>query len=163
LLSGGLDEYSIEKLVRAGVPVDAFGVGTSLDVSDDAPTLDMAYKLQEYAGRPRRKRSPGKVSLPGAKQVFREHNAGGESAADQITLEGEQAGGRPLLTEVMRAGRRIAGSPDLSRIREYCSRELRALPAVLKDLHAAHEPVPFPVEVSRTLSELVARMDAAGD
>jgi nicotinate phosphoribosyltransferase len=138
-------------------------VGTSLDVSDDAPTLDMAYKLQEYAGRPRRKRSPGKVSLPGSKQVFRERNAGGESTGDQITLDGEQAGGRPLLYEVMRAGTRIAVKPELVQIRQYCARELKALPAVLRELRAAPGPEPYPVEISRTLSELVARMDAAGD
>jgi nicotinate phosphoribosyltransferase len=163
LLSGGLDEYSIEKLVRDGVPADAFGVGTSLDVSDDAPTLDMAYKLQEYAGKPRRKRSPGKVSLPGAKQVFRERGAGGEIAADAITLEGEHARGEPLLTEVMRAGRRIAGKLELERIRGHCAAELKALPRELKALHALQEPVPYPVAISPALSELVARMDAAGD
>jgi len=163
LLSGGLDEYSIEKLVRAGVPVDAFGVGTSLDVSDDAPTLDMAYKLQEYAGRPRRKLSSGKVSLPGPKQVFRECDSYGKSAGDQITLDGEQAGGRPLLCEVMRAGRRIAERPQLEQIRGYCARELKALPQVLRDLSEVHEPLPYSVEISRKLTELVARMDAAGD
>ena len=49
VLSGGLDECSIDRMVRDGVPVDAFGVGTSLDVSQDAPALDMAYKLEELA------------------------------------------------------------------------------------------------------------------
>ena len=163
LLSGGLDEYRIEELVRAAVPADAFGVGTSLDVSDDAPTLDMAYKLQEYAGRPRRKLSPGKVSLPGPKQVFRERNAGGESSADQITLDGEQAAGRPLLLEVMRAGRRVAEKPELMRIRQYCAGELKALPPALRGLREAHDPKPYSVEISRELTELIARMDAAGD
>jgi len=163
LLSGGLDEYSIEKLVLDGVPADAFGVGTSLDVSDDAPTLDMAYKLQDYAGRPRRKRSPGKVSLPGAKQVFRERNAGGEITADVITLESESAGGAPLLAEVMRNGRRIAETPELLQIRADCARELRALPPVLRELREAQQTVLHPVGISAGLSELVARMDAAGD
>ncbi|HET7198296.1 MAG TPA: nicotinate phosphoribosyltransferase, partial [Burkholderiales bacterium] len=65
VLSGGLDEHQIEELLSAGVPVDAFGVGTALDVSSDAPALDMAYKLEEYAGQPRRKSSPGKATWPG--------------------------------------------------------------------------------------------------
>jgi nicotinate phosphoribosyltransferase len=66
VLSGSLDEYRIDELVRGAVPVDAFGVGTHLDVSADAPALDMAYKLESYAGRGRRKRSAGKATWPGA-------------------------------------------------------------------------------------------------
>jgi len=72
--SGSLDEYQIEKLVQAGAPVDSFGVGTHLDVSADAPYLDCAYKLQEYAGNPTRKRSSGKITLPGRKQLFRRYD-----------------------------------------------------------------------------------------
>lgn len=70
LVSGSLDE---EKLARdfAGLPIEGFGIGTRLDVSADAPSLDCAYKLEEYAGKPRRKCSAGKATLPGRKQVFR--------------------------------------------------------------------------------------------
>ncbi|MGO9513173.1 MAG: nicotinate phosphoribosyltransferase [Steroidobacteraceae bacterium] len=169
LLSGGLDEYSIEKLVRDGVPMDAFGVGTALDVSDDAPALDMAYKLQEYSGTPRRKRSPGKVTWPGAKQVFRERGQSGEIVCDRIALVGEQAPvgeqnrGEPLLTEVMRAGRRVGDVPELKQIREYCSRELQALPQALRDLGDTQGSGPIPVLISDALRKLVATMDAAGD
>ncbi len=42
-----------------------------LDTSADAPYLDCAYKIQEYAGRLRRKRSEGKATWPGRKQVYR--------------------------------------------------------------------------------------------
>jgi nicotinate phosphoribosyltransferase len=163
LLSGGLDEYRIEKLARDAVPVDAFGVGTAVDASDDAPTLDMAYKLQEYAGKPRRKRSPSKVSLPGAKQVFRERGAKGEITGDWIALTGEQARGQALLSEVMRDGKRIAAKPQLKRIRDYCAGELEALPEKLRDLREAQEREPFPVKISQPLSDLIARMDAADD
>jgi nicotinate phosphoribosyltransferase len=163
LLSGGLDEHRIEKLMRAAVPADAFGVGTAVDASDDAPTIDMAYKLQEYAGKPRRKRSPSKVSLPGAKQVFRERNGGGEISSDCIALEGELAAGEPLLAEVMRAGKRVAHKPSLEQIREHCARELKDLPAPLRDLHEAPDPAPYPVAISKALSDLVAKMDEADD
>jgi nicotinate phosphoribosyltransferase len=161
-LSGGLDEYRIEKLVQEDVPANAFGVGTSVDASDDAPTIDMAYKLQEYAGRPRRKRSPSKISLPGAKQVFRERKAGGEIAGDWITLDDEHARGEALLSEVMRDGKRIADKPDLERIRDYCAGELKALPPALRDLREA-QGQPFAVEISQALSDLVSRMDATAD
>ncbi|HVY64404.1 MAG TPA: nicotinate phosphoribosyltransferase, partial [Gammaproteobacteria bacterium] len=76
LASGGLDEHSVARLVADGAPIDGFGIGTSLDVADDCPALDCAYKLQEYAGRPRRKRSTGKATWPGAKQVWRQRSAG---------------------------------------------------------------------------------------
>jgi nicotinate phosphoribosyltransferase len=163
LLSGGLDEYRIEKLVREAVPVNGFGVGTAVDASDDAPTIDMAYKLQQYAGKPRRKRSLSKVSLPGAKQVFRERKDGGEIGGDWITLDGEHARGEALLSEVMRDGKRVAEKATLKRVREYCAGQLKSLPAVLQDLYEAEDPVPYPVEISQTLSDLVASMDAAGD
>ena len=35
--SGDLDEYRIEELMAAGAPIDAFGVGTQLGTSGDAP------------------------------------------------------------------------------------------------------------------------------
>jgi nicotinate phosphoribosyltransferase len=94
-------------------PGERSGVGTPLDVSAAAPTLDMAYKLQEYAGKPRRKRSPGKATWPGAKHVFRERGARGELLRDEIVLAGEKARGAPLLCEVMRNGRRVDDAPDL--------------------------------------------------
>lgn len=162
-LSGGLDEHSIDNLIHDGVPMDAFGVGTSLDVSDDAPALDIAYKLQEYAGKPRRKRSPGKVTWPGVKQVFRERGSNGEITCDRIALDGEQDRGEPLLVEVMHAGRRVADRPRLDRIREGCSRELKALPLELRSLSATTESTLYPVPISAALQKLAATMDAVGD
>ncbi len=134
VLSGGLDELRIAALVSSGAPADAFGVGTSLDVSADAPALDMAYKLQMYAGRPRRKRSPGKATWPGAKQVFREYGPDGVALRDRIVLDGERAAGTPLLAEVMKSGRPSATSPSLETIRRDCSRHIRALPKYVLQL-----------------------------
>src|SRR5206468_13061473 len=75
--SGDLDEQAVRELVRAGAPIDGFGLGTRIDTSADAPYLDSAYKLEEYAGRPRRKRSEGKATWPGRKQVYRRHGSDG--------------------------------------------------------------------------------------
>src|SRR5690606_5210661 len=71
-VSGSLDEYEIARLRAHGAPIDAYCIGTRLSVSEDAPSLDCAYKLHEYAGKPCRKRSPGKESWPGPRQVFRQ-------------------------------------------------------------------------------------------
>jgi nicotinate phosphoribosyltransferase len=159
VLSGGLDEHQIEELLTGGVPVDAFGVGTALDVSSDAPALDMAYKLEEYAGQPRRKSSPGKATWPGAKQVYRERSSAGQYLRDRIVRLGEGAAGRPLLQEVMRNGRRVATRPPLSRIRDYCHAELEALPPVLREL--GQGPEEYPVSISEALRSLAESMDAA--
>lgn len=157
VLSGGLDEHQIDALVSSGVPADAFGIGTSLDVSSDAPALDMAYKLEEYAGKARRKRSPGKVTWPGAKQVFRERGAAGECLRDRIALSGERQAGEPLLVEVMRGGRRLGSAPTLASIREHCAAELLALPPAVREL--GEGPSPYPVTRSASLEALAAAVD----
>jgi nicotinate phosphoribosyltransferase len=162
-LSGGLDEQQIAALVSSGAPADAFGVGTSLAVSADAPALDMAYKLQMYAGRPRRKRSPGKATWPGAKQVFREYGPDGVAMRDRVALEGEKAAGRPLLAAVMRAGRRIATPRPLEVIRSECGRWTRTLPGHLlrlDEVPAGSRDAPgYPVTRSAAVEALAASND----
>lgn len=71
VVRGGLDEYGIEDLVAANAPIDLFAVGTKVGTSADAPYLDLAYKLVEYAGRPVMKLSAAKLTAPAPKQIFR--------------------------------------------------------------------------------------------
>ena len=75
--SGGLDEDELMALEKANAPIDGFGIGTSLTTSSDAPALDCVYKLEEYAGLARRKHAPGKDTLPGRKQVWRDQETCG--------------------------------------------------------------------------------------
>lgn len=159
VLSGGLDEHAIGQLVGQNVPVDAFGVGTALDVSADAPALDMAYKLQAYAGKPRRKISPGKQTWPGAKQVFRSYEAADDRVHDRIALLGEETPGQPLIREVIREGRCSRTLPTLREIREYASGQMRGLPASLQALQGEGEGR-VTVEISPGLRALAAGMDA---
>lgn len=155
--SGNLDEYEVGRLVAAGAPIDGFGVGTRMNTSADAPYLDCAYKLQEYAGVARRKRSEGKATWPGRKQVFRRFDATGRMAGDTLTLEGESAAGEPLLAPVMRAGRRLAPSPALAEVRRHAQAQLAALPTALRRLDVA---VPYDVEVAEPLRALAREVDA---
>ena len=79
----------------ADAPIDGYGIGTSLTTSSDVPALDCAYKLQEFAGTPRRKKSEGKATWPGRKQVYRTFDAEGRMSGDVLGLadepgEGEQ-------------------------------------------------------------------------
>jgi nicotinate phosphoribosyltransferase len=154
--SGGLDEHDLEHLCAQGAPIDGFGVGTKLDTSADAPYLDCAYKLQEYAGLARRKRSEGKVSWPGRKQVYRASDSGGKFAGDLLTLESDPGYGESLIVPVMRQGRRVAIAEDLATIRERLASQLGRLPQEVKLLR---DPVPYPVRVSEALQALAAEVD----
>ena len=158
VVSGGLDEYAIEDLVKNSAPVDAFGVGTALAVAADAPALDMAYKLQDYAGKARRKRSPGKATWPGVKQVFRERGAQRHIVRDAVALVEEAVPGEALLVEVMREGHTVAPATPLAQIRAYCLQEVHALPAPLHDLLQSTGAVP--VRISEALRALAAQLDA---
>jgi nicotinate phosphoribosyltransferase len=148
--SGNLDEYAIRDLLSQGAPIEGFGVGTKLDTSEDAPYLECAYKLMEYAGTPRFKKSQGKVTIPGRKQVFRRFEDG-TMAADVLTVEGDELPGTPLLAKVMNGGKRVAGQRDLKDIARYTRSQLKALPAHFQRL--ATTP-PYPVKVSSVLSGL---------
>ncbi|HSH43326.1 MAG TPA: nicotinate phosphoribosyltransferase [Arenicellales bacterium] len=161
MVSGGLDEYDVRDLLAAGVPVDGFGIGTALVVSDDAPTVDLSYKMVEYESRPRMKLSTGKVSLPGRKQIFR-HTDGERHAGDTLAVYGEDLDGEPLLVPVMREGRRTAaGRWTLEEARQRCARELDALPDALHAMEALPGEKAYPVSISRELAE--SRRRLSGD
>jgi nicotinate phosphoribosyltransferase len=155
--SGGLDEDEIDAMLRAGAPIDGFGVGTSLTTSSDVPALDCAYKLQEYAGVPRRKRSSGKATWPGRKQVWRSYAADGRMAGDVVGLEDETHAGEPLLRLVMQNGRRVEPPPTLTDIRARAARELARLPEPLRSLG---DGATYPVRVSESLKKVAAETDA---
>jgi nicotinate phosphoribosyltransferase len=155
--SGNLDEWRLRELLASGAPIDGFGIGSRLDVSADAPYLDCAYKLQEYAGRARRKRSEGKATWPGRKQVFRRF-VDGRMAGDTIALEQDHEPGEPLLKRVMAEGRRLDNSPSLAEIRELAALNLAALPEPLRQLEDAPA---YPVQIADSLRMLAQVVDAA--
>ena len=154
LASGGLSEDSIAALLAAGAPIDAFGIGTSLTTSSDVPMLDCVYKLQEYAGLPRRKRSPGKATWPGRRQVWR-HYAAGHMSGDVVSIESDKQAGEPLLQLVMRGGRRVGSQVSLLDCRARAARELSRLPQALRRL----EPTTYPVAVAPALKHLAGEVD----
>jgi nicotinate phosphoribosyltransferase len=155
--SGNLDEHRIARLVRAGAPIDGFGVGTSLTTSSDAPSLDAVYKLQQYAGKPRRKRSASKSTWPGAKQVFRHYDEAGHMQRDVVTADGHASAGTPLLERVMTRGRRTRPPESLAHARARVAGELEHLPGALRDLGPACES--FPVEIASALRALANEVD----
>jgi nicotinate phosphoribosyltransferase len=155
--SGGLDEDSLAEMLQAGAPIDGFGIGTSLTTSSDVPALDCAYKLQEYAGLARRKRSAGKATWPGRKQVWRRYGPDGCMAGDVLSLESDDQRGEPLLQLVMRGGRRVAPPPTLAETRARAARDLARLPEPLRQLNPEGS---YPVQVADALVQLASEVDS---
>lgn len=154
--SGSLDEYAIAALLRSGAPIDGFGVGTSLTTSSDSPTLDCVYKLQEYGGVPRRKRSAQKQTWPGRKQIWRRYGASGTMISDVLSLDNDTQDGNALLHPVMRDGRRLGLKPTLDDIRARTAAELASLPEDLQQLDAERI---YPVKIGEALTALTAAVD----
>ncbi|MCA1408338.1 nicotinate phosphoribosyltransferase [Ensifer sp. IC3342] len=152
--SGGLDEWSIEGLLRAGAPIDAFGVGTDMMVSPDAAALDIAYKLTEYAGIGRMKLSANKVTLPGRKQAFR-HIRNGAAVGDTIGRGYEDLSGRRLLEPVMTEGRRMRACKSLATIADETRMLIRELPPHLRALK--HAALAYPIHISSELADYEAQ------
>jgi nicotinate phosphoribosyltransferase len=155
--SGNLDENRLRDLVQSGAPIDGFGVGTRMNTSADAPYLDCAYKLQEYGGRARRKRSEGKATWPGRKQVYRSYDANGKLARDTLTLADDVQTGEPLLQLVMKGGKRTSAPQPLGAIRTHAATELGRLPPRLRSLDPAP---PYEVAIAVLLRALAQEVDA---
>ncbi len=161
--SGNLDEYRIAELIRAGAPIDAFGVGTALTVSDDAPSADYTYKLSDYLGRPRLKTSAGKATVPGRKQVFRGVDASGHYSQDLIALIDESAASvtrefkpavskvTPVLQPVFENGRRSTAAPTLEQSRDHFMSQFAMLGAKQRSLTS---PAVYPVRLTAALNAM---------
>jgi len=154
--SGGLDEHELAAITAAGAPIDGFGIGTSLTTSSDAPALDCAYKLEEYAGSARRKLSAGKATWPGRKQVWRHFGPDGRMAGDVLSVADDDQPGEPLIEPVMRNGKRLAAAPALADVRARAAANLDRLPASLKRLEPGEN---YPIEIAGALSKLTEEVD----
>lgn len=159
IASGGLDEEEIHRLLGAGAPIDGFGVGTSLTVSQDVPGLDIVYKLVEYDGRPVAKFSGDKSIFPGRKQVFRDDDV----AQDLLSLRDADEAGTPLLQPTWKDGARLIDPFDLETVRARVRAGLELLPASWRrPPYLDRAPLPT---LGRSLEELTeeVRRSAFGD
>jgi nicotinate phosphoribosyltransferase len=154
LVSGELDEYRIRDLVAEGAPIDGFGVGTALSTSEDAPALGGVYKMVQIQDGSRLrdviKRSAGKATWPGLKQVYRVTSSG-IATRDVIALEGEACDGRPLLEPVIEHGRRVGAAAPIATLRSRALSSISELPPSLRQLDPAG---PYEASVSPGLTEL---------
>jgi nicotinate phosphoribosyltransferase len=155
IVSGDLDEWKIQDLIRADAPIDSYAVGTALVTSDDAPALGGVYKLVEIESngvmRPVMKRSAGKSTWPGRKQVWRviDH---GVAVRDVIGLENEKPPGDAvsLLEPMMRKGRRVSAPTSLDNARQHRAERVALMPVAFRELST---PVEYRVERSPLLNQ----------
>ena len=153
--SGDLDEWKIRDLLAGNAPIDAFGVGTELITSRDAPALSMVYKLVAIDGQGKIKLAPGKKTYPGAKQVWRRLSAAGHFAGDHVTGATETSHGTPLLQKFIHQGELTGQLPDLQSIRAFVQSQSHALPGEFKNLDSAQT---YPISYSDALEEEAARL-----
>jgi nicotinate phosphoribosyltransferase len=156
VLTGDLEEHSIAAL--AAVPVDGYGVGTSLVTGSGAPTANLVYKLVARDGAdgqplmPVAKRSVGKPSRGGRKWAAREISADGTAVAERITdtPPGEPPGsaGRPLLQQLVRDGELVGDEPvEAARNRHRAA--VAELPAHARQLSRGYPAIPTTFSPSR--------------
>lgn len=149
--SGDLDEWKIAKLKAAGACIDGYGLGTGLVTGSPVNGI---YKLVEIDGIPVMKKSSGKLTYPGRKQIFRCFE-GEKVKADRLGLVTESpVFEKPLLQLVVKQGQRLQKPESLADIRERTAVSVASLPAETRDLD---NPLPLPVEFSAALQELTQR------
>ncbi|WP_337177845.1 nicotinate phosphoribosyltransferase [Paludisphaera sp.] len=159
--SGDLDEFAVEGLIAAGAPIDAYGIGTELVTSRDAPAISMVYKLVELDGSGRFKLAPGKKTYPMAKQIYRRRDAAGILAGDLVARADEPAppGMEPMLVPILREGQFVGRRATLAEARDRCRAQLAALP---DDLKALRSDATYPVAYSDRLEADAARLMREG-
>jgi nicotinate phosphoribosyltransferase len=150
MATSDLNEYRILEYTAAGAPLDAFGVGTDLATSADAPALGAVYKLVELeengTKRYTAKLSEGKHTMPGMKQVFR------HADRDVIARAGECGAGQPLIRPVISRGRLVEPLPDIHEARRNTRESLSRLPVACRSLFESEDK--YPVEYSAELRRL---------
>ena len=153
--SSGFDEYSLKELIDGGARIDAFGVGTRMGTSADAPYLDMVYKMVRIGDRNVRKQSEGKTTLAGAKQVFRKLDTDGRFVEDLLGVRDESPEGyTALLQPVIQNGAQLAPPPTLGEIRDRFADTFKRLDARYKRFE---DPAEYPVRLSERLVDLQRR------
>ncbi|MCS7043781.1 MAG: nicotinate phosphoribosyltransferase [Bryobacteraceae bacterium] len=158
MATGDLNEYKILELVAAGAPIDAFGVGTELATSHDAPSHGAVYKLVEHwsplGRRYTAKFSQDKATLPGAKQVFRFADRDVIGRAHECPMEGAEALLRPVIVK----GEPACPLPSAGEARRRARQALEALPKKLRSLFEADPP--YRIELSDELIQLAEEVRA---
>lgn len=154
-----LDEFKIAELERKGAKVDVYCPVTEIITISDRPVLEAVYKLAEITGKDGKVRytakfSPGKISLPGKKQVFRNYGRDGKMLKDIVGLENENLG-ESLLVSYIKNGKVVKKLPSLEVLKNYINKALSLLPDKLKDVEVQQK---YDVNISNTLNSILTKL-----
>jgi nicotinate phosphoribosyltransferase len=164
IASGDLNEYKIQELLARGAPIDMFGVGTELVTSYDDPAMSGVYKLVQTTIQGKEifafKTSPGKLSFPGRKQVYRFLHRGYYSH-DEICLfeESARTSGQPLLGKYMENGKQIKELPEIDEIRKLAQQQMGKLSEPYHQISAVED---YPVILSQQLKKAMEVEEGQG-
>jgi nicotinate phosphoribosyltransferase len=151
--SGDMDEWEIARLLAEGATLDGYGIGTKL-VSGEP--FNGVYKLVEVDGIPVMKKSSGKATYPGRKQIFRRIEEG-QWISDRLGLaeESPEPSEEPLLQRVIVNGDRQQPLDSLETISKRTRDTVMQLPGEVRDIHQPQVPE---VEISQELTNLRDRV-----
>jgi nicotinate phosphoribosyltransferase len=149
--SGDLDEYRIAELKAAGACIEHYGIGTQLVTGSP---VNGVYKLVELDHRPVMKKSPGKQTYPGRKQIFRDRLTGRDRLG--LMTETPMTNEQPLLQQVMQDGRRLVPVESMSMIRARTLASVQGLPPDCRRLQGT----PASLQVTPALAALTDRLRA---
>jgi nicotinate phosphoribosyltransferase len=147
--SGDLDEWKIAEFKAAGACIDGYGLGTQLVTGSP---VNGVYKLVEIDDIPVMKESPGKITYPGRKQIFRQFE-NGIMQGDRLGLATESIpSAQPLMQLVFKQGQRLQESESLRAIAQRTATSVASLPPPIRDIT---QPTSLPLTLSDPLSNLI--------
>ncbi|WP_055077551.1 nicotinate phosphoribosyltransferase [Pseudanabaena sp. 'Roaring Creek'] len=140
--SGDIDEAEILRLKTLGAPIDGYGIGTKLVTG--AP-VNGVYKLVEIDNIPVSKKSSGKQSIAGRKQIWRSFE-NGIITGDRLTHISELPNSNelPLLECIMHDGELLKSLDDLDAIAKRTRNSVQSLPQAVRNIP---NPETVPVKV----------------
>lgn len=156
-VASNLDEYKISKFIKAGIPANMFLLVTEVVTSADAPKLETVYKVAQIEDKDKirytAKFSPGKLSWPGKKQIFRTLK-NGVIERDIIGLS-DEALGQPLMVPIFENEKLVYNVPPIADRKKYTMEQISQLPKNLCDIFDEHKP---PLEISDKIQKLLGKV-----
>ena len=147
--SGDIDEFEIRRLQILGAPIDGYGIGTKLVTG--AP-VNGVYKLVEIDNIPVAKKSSGKESIAGRKQIWRSFE-NGVITGDRLThaSANSQFDEQPLLKLIMQKGELLTSLDDFSDLEAIADRTRKSVQSLPQSVRNITKPETIPVAINMAI------------
>ena len=147
--SGDIDEFEIRRLKFLGAPIDGYGLGTKLVTG--AP-VNGVYKLVEIDNIPVAKKSSGKESIAGRKQIWRSVE-NGVITGDRLThaSANSQFDEQPLLKLIMQKGELLQSLDEFSDLEAIADRTRKSVQSLPQSVRNITKPETIPVAINMAI------------